>query len=241
MQQTLALGALVPNRLVMIALVALIGGNAPPLSAASFDCHKEPSQVEKIICGSTNLSNLDELLNQHYTAQLLDPSVNLDRARRQQKAWIKERDKCSTEDCLEKTYILRIGRLSKHGQAIRVDQGGFRHLNEYSEAPDVSGSPATIRFEGCGKNVCMKFSWFTQQAIQQQTFRLFQKRDGSIFGLEASVLGRCLVSVDLQKRYVLLKDIDTSGCERPAGGREFTGMYVDKNHPVLQGQNPKRQ
>lgn len=89
------------------------------VQAASFDCTKAQSNVEKIICAKSDLSELDEKLAVIYKAALTDETqaVNI---RQAQKRWLKERNSCGEADCLMSAYQRRIEELrsSDHADAL---------------------------------------------------------------------------------------------------------------------------
>ena len=77
--------------------------------AASFDCAKAGTKVEHMICDNAEISILDEKLGQDYQQAITKSAEN----RKQeiiteQKAWLKERNRCSDEACLEATYEKRL-------------------------------------------------------------------------------------------------------------------------------------
>ncbi len=79
--------------------------------AASFDCGKATSEVEKIICGDAALSKLDDALNEAYLKALERPD-DKEQTIQSQKWWLKnERNKCRDGQCLKKTYGTRIREL----------------------------------------------------------------------------------------------------------------------------------
>jgi uncharacterized protein len=82
--------------------------------AASFDCAKAKSSVEKTICNDSELSKLDEELSRVYKSALLDyPVENYLRVR--QRDWIKLNtycDKTKFVACLRENYKERIKKLS---------------------------------------------------------------------------------------------------------------------------------
>lgn len=68
--------------------------------AASFDCRKASTSVEKIICSSPSLSKLDSELSEIYKEAVgKEPSI-----KRDQIDWLRERNKCQNESCLESAY-----------------------------------------------------------------------------------------------------------------------------------------
>ncbi len=81
--------------------------------AASFDCHKASSNIEQSICNDAALNKADTKLGQVYK-QLRKQSSSADKnsLKREQKIWIKQRDKdCLPYDisCLIPLYESRIG------------------------------------------------------------------------------------------------------------------------------------
>jgi uncharacterized protein len=79
-----------------------------PALAAGFDCLKAATKVEKLICRSTSLSQLDDDLSASYRSARKGPvdsePVSIDQAR-----WLKNvRSKCKDEACLERAYKDRI-------------------------------------------------------------------------------------------------------------------------------------
>jgi len=82
------------------------------VQAASFDCAKAASKVEKMICADAELSELDEKMAKAYDKALPkapDPSV----VKQQQKEWLRERNLCMNRTCLHNQYQLRLGELQR--------------------------------------------------------------------------------------------------------------------------------
>lgn len=76
--------------------------------AASFDCAKAGTKIEKMICASPALNKLDsDLASSYKEAVGKDASI-----KQEQQAWMKERNKCPTEACLEESYKERIDNLT---------------------------------------------------------------------------------------------------------------------------------
>src|SRR5215831_3345908 len=79
---------------------------------ASFNCLKASTSVEKTICASKVLSNLDEQLAQAYESAI-QSSDNPDRVKRQQQEWLRKvRDQCQDEACLQGAYEHRLAQLA---------------------------------------------------------------------------------------------------------------------------------
>jgi uncharacterized protein YecT (DUF1311 family) len=84
--------------------------------AASFDCAKAKTAVEKIICADTELSKLDEKMREvHSQANkfIADP-VGF---RLKQRQWLKNRDACNDTKCVAQAYRKRLGVLRSLLQA----------------------------------------------------------------------------------------------------------------------------
>lgn len=88
--------------------------SAEMLHAASFDCTKAGSSVEKSICTDNTLSKLDERLSNLYNNSLDQlTSTEAAQLKTSQKAWLKKRNTCSNKQCLNDSYTGRIETL-KH-------------------------------------------------------------------------------------------------------------------------------
>ena len=92
-----------------IAFFFLFCFSISPLFAASFDCQKASTFVEKNICQSGELSLLDEKLSALYQQVL--KNLNTEGTKQRQVQWLKERNNCQTESCLKKAYQTRIAEL----------------------------------------------------------------------------------------------------------------------------------
>lgn len=90
--------------------------------AASFDCTKASTDVEKMICGSEKLSKLDEKLALIYK-KLLKYRKNRILTTEEQKTWLGTvRNNCSDEECLSDMYEARVERLEyKYNSRSKVD------------------------------------------------------------------------------------------------------------------------
>ena len=96
----------------VLAGIGLIAG-VDVSGAASFDCAKATSKVEKAICSQQALSDLDEYLGRYYggaAETLMDGAACL---KADQRDWVKTvRDACGAKvDCLKDAYLKRLGTL----------------------------------------------------------------------------------------------------------------------------------
>lgn len=86
---------------------------SPVLQAAGFDCAKAASAVEKSICSNGSLSELDSRLSHLYRDTLAEVSGrDAERVKNDQRAWIKERNRCGDDKCLADSYSKRIEELN---------------------------------------------------------------------------------------------------------------------------------
>jgi uncharacterized protein len=101
--------------------------------AASFDCGKAKTEVEKLICGDDELSKLDESLNEAYLRALNRADIKK-QAIESQRQWLKyERDVCQNAECIKKAYETRIKELgwtSSFGIVIFRDPGRFTSFSK---------------------------------------------------------------------------------------------------------------
>lgn len=81
-------------------------------AAASFDCAKAQTPIERSICSSPPLSELDSSLALAYKGAL-ERSPSPDQLRAEQRTWLRDiRNKCTSPVCLTDTYQQRITALS---------------------------------------------------------------------------------------------------------------------------------
>lgn len=81
-------------------IIILISEN---LFAAGFDCNKAETQVEKMICSNSSISDLDNKLNHLYESSKSSPNKKEIIAKIRE--WLKsERNQCQTEACLRSAY-----------------------------------------------------------------------------------------------------------------------------------------
>lgn len=91
-------------------IMCLFGLLALSAQAASFDCAKAETKIEKLICGDAELSRLDEETSAAYKAALKDVK-HADFVRQSQQQWIKERNVCKASDCVKRSYERQLSTL----------------------------------------------------------------------------------------------------------------------------------
>ena len=104
----------------------------PSLSwAASFNCDKAASPIEKLICGNAKLSQLDNELSLAYKRELDGMSFyGKDALIFDQKEWLEsQRNKCRDINCLKEAYRLRIDDIHKWNEEASNDKDIFGHYS----------------------------------------------------------------------------------------------------------------
>ena len=97
----------------ILVLCTLIGISI--LDAASFDCSKARSHVEKMICSDAEISSLDSKFGKIYEEILGTlPEKNIVSFDGENRQWIGQRNKCKNSACLVEQYITRINYLQTY-------------------------------------------------------------------------------------------------------------------------------
>lgn len=141
---------------------------ATGVHAASFDCGKASTLVEKAICSNANLSGLDDSLMQAYKkaiASSSDPSA----LKSEQRAWLIEvRNKCVDASCLNRAYTDRLNVLTGN-------------LVSNTPPPNVtrSSSPTGTYKSPNGE---LKIKQISGEKIKFEVFATFHANTGEVFG-----------------------------------------------------------
>ena len=78
--------------------------------AASYDCAKAKTEIEKLICKFVDLSHLDDQMGLLYR-RARAKTVDSDRLKREQRQWLNERNKCEHVRCIKASYEARMAEL----------------------------------------------------------------------------------------------------------------------------------
>jgi uncharacterized protein len=102
------------KRLASAAVFSAYAALVVSAQAASFDCAKAKSKIEKAICADQELSVLDEYLGRYYAGALEAAKDGASCVKADQKAWVKRaRDVCGAKtSCLTDAYLNRLSTLS---------------------------------------------------------------------------------------------------------------------------------
>jgi uncharacterized protein len=80
-----------------------------PVSAASFPCEKATAPIEKAICNSDEVSQLDEYLGRYYAAARYELKHAESCMIGNQREWLQTvRDECRNAPCLKRAYLNRL-------------------------------------------------------------------------------------------------------------------------------------
>jgi uncharacterized protein len=83
-----------------------------PIQAASFDCAKAQSKVEKLICDNQEISKLDEEIASLYS-EVFKKFPDEFALKSRQREWLKARNLCGDAPCLHRYYQGRIAELKE--------------------------------------------------------------------------------------------------------------------------------
>jgi uncharacterized protein len=144
--------------LIVLAVIGL-GALAPPAAAASFDCAKATTPIEKAVCADSALSVLDDRLAERFataTARALDPED----LRQDRRIWLAvlERDEVTGRNLLA-AYRRRLDQLygeidwlDKIETARNTDEAAARSACPalFDDSPDTVGSCEVAEFGDIG-------------------------------------------------------------------------------------------
>lgn len=131
-------------------------------SAASFDCSKAASPVERLVCEDPQLSQLDEKLAAAYQAKTLTTSDS--NSVREQRQWLARRNRCPDRVCVRTAYEERLAQLaactatptvsavSAHGAILAADctvwMWGFNNAGQLGRKPAGSEPKGFTQIKG---------------------------------------------------------------------------------------------
>lgn len=105
----------------MTCILYLFGFLTLPVQAASFDCAKAGTKIEKLICSDAEISKLDEELNAAYKTAVQD-KTKADVIKQVQKQWMKDRNSCADARCVKGAYETRLHSLASIPEKTIVKQ-----------------------------------------------------------------------------------------------------------------------
>lgn len=127
----------------LLTLAACLLVPATTAAAASFDCARATTAIEKTICGDPALSKADERLAEVY-ASAVAVSLSPSTVRAEQSRWLAQRDKLTSVDALRQAYRMRVDALAattEKARALRRDvtvESAGKNCVVPPDAPDDS-------------------------------------------------------------------------------------------------------
>jgi uncharacterized protein len=104
--------AVLKKAIIKVIGIAGVAAFSCALQAASFDCAKASTDVEKMICSDSAISQLDSDLGVAYKAAM-DKAENKDLLKQEQRLWLKAKlNTCQNVGCLSDVYSQRIAQLN---------------------------------------------------------------------------------------------------------------------------------
>lgn len=122
---------------LVVGLVSLTTMLSAPSRAASFDCAKASSVVEKLICRDPDMSQLDDRLSEAYSAAR-EQSGNPSQLASEQRAWMARRNQCQTAACVSGAYSARLTELDA-GPKGPPTPAALANRDENASAPPAIG------------------------------------------------------------------------------------------------------
>lgn len=136
------------RRVLGLALMAIFGFLSEAW-AASFDCGKASTPIEKAVCADSALSEMDGLLGKAYKSALASAQ---DRSglKAEQKGWLAQRDQCHDVVCLKSVYQARITALQTSSAVRNGITGTYKVKNDrdsfYGEVQVLKVAEDKIKF-----------------------------------------------------------------------------------------------
>lgn len=153
--------------------------------AASFDCAKAGTKVEKFICGDAELSKLDEELNAAYKAALQDEK-QAEYIKQVQKLWMKERNGCADAGCVRTAYRDRISKLTGTSNAAGASaqaRAAPRMSQQKTASPDFVNKETYALAMSKNDEMCNHMLQLMNDDLNQFG-RVYDSHDGFVSGLD---------------------------------------------------------
>jgi len=132
---------------------------AAATQAASFDCGKATTKVEKMICADAELSKLDEEITRKYSQAKKDLQ-NASWFAEQQRLWLQHRDTCQDRGCLESSYRQRLDGIGWYVAISKDPEETVRRKNQvYSYELEVNNDDKVCRHMGKVYNAYFRQPW----------------------------------------------------------------------------------
>jgi uncharacterized protein len=168
----------VHNLILGTAFLLTIAANT---YAASFDCRKASSELEKLICSDDELSRLDESLSKAYREALKRTDIK-DKIIKSQRQWLKnERDACHNAECLKTAHEIRIKELLSLSSHALVTSS-LSHRNTSPPDKPVSDTYSRTDF-------MRDWSAVKETYKRAESKMILSVKDKNTFQFDASIVG----------------------------------------------------
>ncbi|MCE0492774.1 lysozyme inhibitor LprI family protein [Vibrio salinus] len=116
---------------IILIILLTISSN---IAAASFDCSKVTTYVEKTVCSEEQLSDIDSSLSNYYNSLLSDlKKYPNDKGNSEivsfQKSWLSYRNQCKTPSCIFDLYALQLSDL--YNNHVSID-GKYTYFTQFN-------------------------------------------------------------------------------------------------------------
>jgi uncharacterized protein len=241
----------IPNLILGTLFLLMLAGN---VHAASFDCGKATTDVEKIICGDDELSKRDDSLSEAYQEALKSEARKTqpeDKIIESQRQWLKKvRNRCQNAACLKKAYETRIRELGwfRGGGTVTAPKPVSGAYARTDLIRDMSAPKETWEYAESTMNLSMKdkntfefdleiygggFRTCELSGLAVRRERFFECRiEGPWSLFEGDEPGDCVLKFSFQGDFVRLED-ETGKCRAFCGqGASFDRvmMYRSDSH-----------
>lgn len=132
--------------LAVVAFFAL----ASSVRAASFDCQKAGTTIEKQICSDDYLSGLDDLLGSNYKKMMASNigSGAQENLKSTQLQWLRSRNRCQDRQCLVNAYKVRIEEICAYPVISGMHPGcgtpeDYKHLDKNAQLATSQSQPSS--------------------------------------------------------------------------------------------------
>jgi len=161
-----------------------------PAAAASFDCAKASAEIEKRICESPKVSALDSELARAYKEARAEAGKNgmpgKEALLAAQKAWLSDRDSCTSVGCLERAYNARITVLRLPPEPFPGWFGRFVNAGGISlSISHGAGGAYRLNFSGAGADYTCDFTGLFKSASDS----VLEVTGGDVSGVTVETAG----------------------------------------------------
>lgn len=163
----------------LVSALFFLALQIPTSIAASFDCTKAGTQVEKLICSTAVLGELDVALSTNYKnirASNIGDSAGADLLQTQRE-WMRQRNTCSSADCIERIYRKRLDEICSYPVLSGIHPP-CKYSAEIGNKPTANNQPKPKTF---ATSVTADVMQGLEQSSESQKFKDIGVCFGSIY------------------------------------------------------------